>query len=212
MKQLFRQWHNLSELKKELTNRNWFPATSGNISIKVNHEPLTFLISASGKDKTKTTPDDFLLVDYQGKAVLETDLRPSAETILHTNIYNLTNAGCVLHVHTTDNNVITNLYNEEVILRNQEIIKALDIWEECATIRIPIIENDAHIPSLGEKFKKHIHEDSGAVLIRNHGITVWGKDSFDAKKRLEAYEFLFQFHIKLLSIQGGVSHGTNSYS
>ena len=54
--------------------------------------------------------------------------------------------------------------------------------------------------------------DSGAVLIRNHGITVWGRDSFDAKKRLEAYEFLFQFHIKLLSIQGGVSNGANSYS
>ncbi|HDR3898628.1 TPA: methylthioribulose 1-phosphate dehydratase, partial [Bacillus cereus] len=34
----------------------------------------------------------------------------------------------------------------------------------------------------------------------------------DAKKRLEAYEFLFQFHIKLLSIQGGVSNGANSYS
>ncbi|KEK25971.1 methylthioribulose 1-phosphate dehydratase [Bacillus gaemokensis] len=212
MKQLFRQWHNLSEIKKELTNRNWFPATSGNISIKVSHDPLTFLISASGKDKTKTTPDDFLLVDHQGKPVLETELRPSAETILHTHIYNLTNAGCVLHVHTTDNNVITNLYGEAVILRNQEIIKALDIWEEGATIRIPIIENDAYIPSLGEKFKAHVHGDSGAVLIRNHGITVWGKDSFDAKKRLEAYEFLFQFHIKLLSIQGGVSNGANSYS
>ena len=64
MKQLFRQWYDLSEIKKELTTRNWFPATSGNISIKVSHEPLTFLITASGKDKTKTTPDDFLLVDH----------------------------------------------------------------------------------------------------------------------------------------------------
>ncbi|WP_242143608.1 MULTISPECIES: methylthioribulose 1-phosphate dehydratase [unclassified Bacillus cereus group] len=212
MKQLFRKWHTLSELKKELTNRNWFPATSGNISIKVSHEPLTFLISASGKDKTKTTPDDFLLVDHQGNPVLETELRPSAETILHTHIYNHTNAGCVLHVHTTDNNVITNLYDKEVMIRNQEIIKALNIWEEGATIRIPIIENYAHIPLLGEAFKKHIQSDCGAVLIRNHGITVWGKDSFDTKKRLEAYEFLFQFHIKLLTIQGGVSSGANSYS
>ena len=41
MKQLFRQWYDLSEIK-ELTTRNWFPATSGNISIKVSHEPLTF--------------------------------------------------------------------------------------------------------------------------------------------------------------------------
>ncbi|PGZ99418.1 methylthioribulose-1-phosphate dehydratase [Bacillus pseudomycoides] len=212
MKQLFRQWQELSELKKELTDRNWFPATSGNISIKVSDDPLTFLITASGRDKTKTTPDDFLLVDHNGNPVLETDLRPSAETLLHTHIYNHTNAACVLHVHTTDNNVITNVYDKEVVLCNQEIIKALNIWEEGASIRIPIIENYAHIPTLGESFRNHIYEDTGAVLIRNHGITVWGKDSFDTKKRLEAYEFLFQFHIKLLSIKGGVQHGTNSYS
>ncbi|MGF9962952.1 methylthioribulose 1-phosphate dehydratase [Bacillus rhizoplanae] len=212
MKQLFRQWQELSELKKELTDRNWFPATSGNISIKVSDNPLTFLITASGRDKTKTTPDDFLLVDQNGTPVLETDLRPSAETLLHTHIYNHTNAACVLHIHTTDNNVITNVYDKEVVLCDQEIIKALNIWEEGASIRIPIIENYAHIPTLGESFRNHIYEDAGAVLIRNHGITVWGKDSFDTKKRLEAYEFLFQFHIKLLSIKGGVQHGTNSYS
>ncbi|MBJ8029812.1 methylthioribulose 1-phosphate dehydratase [Bacillus cereus group sp. N21] len=212
MRQLFHQWEELSKLKKELTDRNWFPATSGNISIKVSNTPMTFLITASGRDKTKTTPDDFLLVDQTGKAVLETDLRPSAETLLHTHIYNHTEAECVLHVHTIDNNVITNVYDKEISFSNQEIIKALNIWEEGATIKIPIIENHAHIPTLGEDFRKHIHDDAGAILIRNHGITVWGKDSFDAKKRLEAYEFLFQFHIKLLSIQGGVSHGANSYS
>ncbi|MDP7976967.1 methylthioribulose 1-phosphate dehydratase [Bacillus multifaciens] len=212
MRQLFRQWQELSELKKELTDRNWFPATSGNISIKVSDNPLTFLVTASGRDKTKTTPDDFLLVDQNGNPVLETDLRPSAETLLHTHIYNLTNAACVLHIHTTDNNVITNVYDQEVVFSNQEIIKALNIWEEGASIRIPIIENYAHIPTLGEQFRKHIHEHVGAVLIRNHGITVWGKDGFDTKKRLEAYEFLFQFHIKLLSIKGGVQHGANTYS
>lgn len=212
MKQLFHQWQELSELKKELTDRNWFPATSGNISIKVSDNPLTFLITASGRDKTKTTPDDFLLVDQNGNPVLKTDLRPSAETLLHTHIYNLTKAACVLHIHTTDNNVITNIYDKKVVLCNQEIIKALNIWEEGASIQIPIIENYAHIPTLGKEFRKHIHKDEGAVLIRNHGITVWGKDRFDAKKRLEAYEFLFQFHIKLLSIKGGVQHGANSYS
>lgn len=212
MRQLFRQWQELSELKKELTDRNWFPATSGNISIKVSDNPLTFLVTASGRDKTKTTPDDFLLVDQNGNPVLETDLRPSAETLLHTHIYNLTNAACVLHIHTTDNNVITNVYDQEVVFCNQEIIKALNIWEEGASIQIPIIENYAHIPTLGEQFRKHISEDTGAVLIRNHGITVWGKDGFDTKKRLEAYEFLFQFHIKLLSIKGGVQRGANTYS
>ncbi len=54
METTFRQWYDLSEIKR-VNNTKWFPATSGNISIKVSHEPLTFLITASGKDKTKTT-------------------------------------------------------------------------------------------------------------------------------------------------------------
>ena len=40
--------------------------------------------------------------------------------------------------------------------------------------------------------------DKGAVLIRNHGITAWGKDAFEAKKVLEACEFLFQYQLALL--------------
>ncbi|MDG4655732.1 methylthioribulose 1-phosphate dehydratase [Ectobacillus antri] len=205
-------WNELSEIKKDLAAKDWFPATSGNISIKVSDEPLQFLITASGKDKTKITPEDFLLVDKTGRAIEETHLRPSAETLLHVHIYNQTKAGCVLHVHTIENNVISSLYEHEVTIGNQEIIKALDIWEEGAKITIPIIENYADIPLLGETFLPHITGDTGAVLIRNHGITVWGKNGFDAKRRLEAYEFLFRFHLKLCSLQGGAYHGTNSHS
>ncbi|MBO9129870.1 methylthioribulose 1-phosphate dehydratase [Bacillus sp. 165] len=201
MKKLFTCWQELSEVKQALASRNWFPATSGNISLKVSEEPLTFLISASGMDKTKTTPEDFLLVNHEGKPVLETDLRPSAETLLHVHIYNNTNARCVLHIHTVDNNVITNLFDKEVVLKDQEIIKALGIWEEGAEIRIPIIPNHAHIPTLGDSFLPYVQGDSGAVLIKNHGITVWGTDSFDAKRRLEAYEFLFNFYLNLLTYQ-----------
>lgn len=203
MKELFRRWQELSDVKKELAAKDWFPATSGNISVKVSDEPLTFLVSASGKDKTKTTPDDFLLVDRDGRPAMETHQRPSAETILHVHVYNNTSAGCVLHVHTVENNVISSLYAQEghVVLQDQEIIKALDIWEEGASISIPVIENYAHIPTLGEAFLPHVKGDTGAVLIRNHGITVWGKDTFDAKRRLEAYEFLFRFHLALLSLQ-----------
>ena len=50
----------LAEVKKELAERDWFPATSGNLSIKVSEDPLRFLITASGKDKRKETEEDFL--------------------------------------------------------------------------------------------------------------------------------------------------------
>jgi methylthioribulose-1-phosphate dehydratase len=198
-----KKWRELAEVKAELAERDWFFATSGNLSIKVTDEPLTFLVTASGKDKRKQTDEDFLLVDAFGHPVENTNLKPSAETLLHVEIYNRTNAGCSLHVHTVDNNIISGLYGDkgEVAFSGQEIIKAFGLWEEDAAVRIPIIPNYAHIPTLAKEFAKHVDGDAGAVLIRNHGITVWGRDAFEAKKFLEAWEFLFSWHVKWLLLK-----------
>lgn len=200
MSTLESKWNELADIKDELAVRDWFMGTSGNLAIKVLNEPLQFLVTASGKDKRKRTEEDFLLVDQDGKAVGETNLRPSAETLLHCAVYGKTSAGCSLHVHTVANNVISELYGDvgQVEFQGQELIKAFDMWEEDAKLTIPIIHNHAHIPSLAKEFEEHIKADKGAVLIRNHGITVWGKDGFEAKKLLEACEFLFQFRITML--------------
>ena len=200
---LLNRWNELADVKDELAGRDWFYGTSGNLSIKVGDNPLTFLVSASGKDKRKRTDEDFLLVDHKGESIEQTHLKPSAETLLHVEIYNRTNAGCSLHVHTIDNNVISELYGDEgaVVFKGQEIIKALGRWEENAEIRIPIITNHANIPALADELASYVEGDAGAVLIRNHGITVWGRTAFEAKKHLEAYEFLFSYHVKLLSLK-----------
>lgn len=194
------KWNELADVKDELSERDWFMGTSGNLAIKVSDSPLQFLVTASGKDKRKRTNEDFLLVDEFGRPAEETNLKPSAETLLHVEIYKRTKAGCSLHVHTIDNNVISEIYGErgEVTFQGQEIIKAFNKWEEDAILKIPIIKNHAHIPSLAKAFAEHIKEDTGAILIRNHGITVWGKNAFEAKKILEASEFLFRYQLRLL--------------
>lgn len=197
---LNQRWNELADVKDELSGRDWFMGTSGNLAIKVSDEPLRFLVTASGKDKRKRTEDDFLLVDEFGRSVEDTHLRPSAETLLHVEIYRRTKAGCSLHVHTIDNNVISEVYGDtgEVSFQGQELIKAFDKWEEDAVLRIPIIRNYAHIPTLAKSFSEHVTGDTGAVLIRNHGITVWGRTAFEAKKILEASEFLFRYQLRLL--------------
>jgi methylthioribulose-1-phosphate dehydratase len=194
------KWQELADIKDELAERDWFMGTSGNLAIKVSDNPLQFLVTASGKDKRKRTEEDFLLVDEFGHAVEENHLKPSAETLLHVEIYRKTKAGCSLHVHTIDNNVISEVYGSqgEVTFKGQELIKAFNKWEEDAVLTIPIIKNYAHIPTLAQAFSEHIKEDSGAVLIRNHGITVWGRNAFEAKKILEASEFLFKYQLRLL--------------
>jgi methylthioribulose-1-phosphate dehydratase len=192
------RWEELATIKAELARRDWFPGTSGNLSIKISEDPLTFLVSTSGKDKSKQTLEDFLLVDQAGIPVNTTHLIASAETGLHREVYRRTDAGCCLHVHTVDNNIISELYAEDgqVTLENQELIKAFSVWEQNGKITIPIIENYADLTQLAEEFGQAIQPHTPAVLIRNHGITVWGKNGFEAKKHLEAFEFLFAYHVK----------------
>ena len=199
MKIFNEKWNELADIKFELATRDWFMGTSGNLSIKVKDDPIRFLVSASGKDKRKQTNEDFLLVDSNGNSVEDSKLRPSAETLLHCAVYKKTSAGCSLHVHTVANNVVSELYGDEgnIEFKGQELIKAFDLWEEDAILRIPIIRNYSDIPKLAEEFQSHILSDKGAVLIRNHGITVWGKDGFEAKKLLEACEFLFQYQLMM---------------
>lgn len=196
------RWIELADIKDELAARDWFPGTSGNLAIRVSDDPLTFLVTASGRDKRKRTDEDFVLVDATGQLIGEQTDKPSAETLLHVEIFNKTNATCSLHVHTVDNNVISELYaaNGHVTFTGQEIIKALGYWEETASVRIPIIENHADIPTLARAFAPHVTSDAGAVLIRNHGITVWGETPAAAKRYLEAYEFLFSYSLKLRAL------------
>ncbi|MDT0192697.1 MULTISPECIES: methylthioribulose 1-phosphate dehydratase [unclassified Exiguobacterium] len=196
------RWGELADIKDELAARDWFPGTSGNLAIRVSDDPLTFLVTASGRDKRKRTDEDFVLVDATGQLIGEQTGKPSAETLLHVDIFNNTNATCSLHVHTVDNNVISELYAAKghVTFTGQEIIKALGYWEETASVRIPIIENHADIPMLARAFALHVTGDAGAVLIRNHGITVWGETPAAAKRYLEAYEFLFSYSLKLRAL------------
>ncbi|KPL61333.1 methylthioribulose 1-phosphate dehydratase [Rossellomorea vietnamensis] len=202
MKSYQSEWEELADIKRELADRDWFMGTSGNLAIRVGSSPVSFLVTASGKDKRKHTKEDFLLVNAHGEAMEETGLRPSAETLLHSHIFNESSAGCSLHVHTVANNVISELYGDEGVItfRNQELIKAWDKWGEHDSLSIPIIHNHAHIPTLADTFHPYIQEDKGAVLIRNHGITVWGRTAFEAKKLLEACEFLFQYQLTVLSL------------
>ncbi|WP_214848815.1 methylthioribulose 1-phosphate dehydratase [Exiguobacterium sp. s193] len=201
-----KRYEELRAVKQELAARDWFPGTSGNLAIRTADQPTEFLVTASGKDKRQDTPDDFVHVDASGQLIGEQTGRPSAETLLHVEVFNRTTAGCSLHVHTIANNVLSELYGDrgEIRFSGQEIIKALGRWEEDAEVIVPIIENHADIPTLATAFSKHVTANQGAVLIRNHGITVWAPTAFEAKKHLEAYEFLFNYTLTLHSCRQAI--------
>ncbi|MFG0212539.1 methylthioribulose 1-phosphate dehydratase [Brevibacillus porteri] len=203
----------LDDAKLTFARRDWFPGTSGNLSIKIQNDPLQFAVTASGKDKTKLSPEDYLVVDQDSRPVDETTLKPSAETLIHAVVYKtFPKAGACFHVHTVWNNLISELYfgQRAFSIQGQELIKGLGIWEENARITVPIVENFADIPTLTAEIEKVITSEVPGVLIRNHGIYTWGGNDFEAKRHLEAFEFLFEYHARWLQLRQAVVSTTTT--
>jgi len=194
----------LNDIKIKLYNRGWFPATSGNLSYKLHEDPLFFAITSSGKDKGTVTHEDVIFVDKNAKPIEKTKQKPSAETKIHSQIYQKTDAGMVIHIHTTNNNFISQVFFDDgfVPLKDMEMIKALDIWDENAFVKVPIIENWFDLDKLAEEAGKAINPDVPGLLIRNHGIYAWGKNEFEAKRHIEAFEFMFEYMKDMIIFKG----------
>lgn len=190
----------IKAVKERLAARQLFPGTSGNLGIRcMDH---TLYVTTSGVDKYVTNDESFVHVDKWGQPI-DTELKPSLETQLHVEIFQRTKAKTSIHLHTVANNVISELYGNagQVTFRNQELIKAFGLWQETDELVVPIIENPADINQLAQLLVPHIQSDAGVVLIRNHGINVWGRTNSEALKLFEAAEFLFQYHLQLLQLQ-----------
>ena len=84
------------------------PATSSNFSMRLDSSHAA--VTVSGRDKGALTPDDIMVVDMGGKAV-GSSARPSAETLLHTHIYQrFADANAVLHTHSRTQTVASRLF------------------------------------------------------------------------------------------------------
>jgi methylthioribulose-1-phosphate dehydratase len=188
----------LRDVKELFSSRGWFPGTSGNLSVRVGDyspEQFQFAITASGKDKTVHTPEDYLFVDQNGKPCEATRLKPSAETLIHCEIYRLTGAGAIFHIHSVFNSIVSEYFwdRKAVPVDGVELIKGLNIWEEEAHIDIPIVSNFANIPSIIPEVTDRLDSRIPGILLRKHGIYAWGANAFEAKRHIEAFEFLFEY-------------------
>ena len=67
------------------------------------------------------------------------------------------------------------------------------------TLRIPVIGNTAHEEDLTEFLEEAMNQfpDTYAVLVRRHGVYVWGADWVKAKTMCECYDYLFEIYVKM---------------
>src|SRR5690606_18369043 len=109
---------------RELAVLGWTPATSSNFSHRLDDRHAA--ITVSGRDKGRLREDDIMVVDFDGRAV-GSGHRPSAETLLHTQLYTrFPDIGCVLHTHSHAQTVASRLFagSGRVRLEGYEIGRA----------------------------------------------------------------------------------------
>lgn len=195
----------LKDVKEQLAARGWFPGTSGDLSACVGKyapDEFYFAITSSAKDKAMHTPEDFLFVDAAGEACETTSLKPSRGSLIHAKIYRMTGCSAIFHVHTVFNNLISEFYGDQgfIPVQGNEQIKELGIWEENASIEIPVLPNYVDIPSIVKLVPGAIHSDIPGFVLRNHGIYAWGNSIWEAKRHLEAFEFIFELEYRRLAL------------
>ncbi|MHC8305194.1 methylthioribulose 1-phosphate dehydratase [Pseudomonas sp. PB3P13] len=185
-----------------LYGRGWSPATSSNYSARLS--PSEALLTVSGKHKGQLGPDDVLATDLSGNS-LEPGKKPSAETLLHTQLYSWrAEIGAVLHTHSVNATVLSRLTPEDCIeFEDYELQKAFSgIATHESRVRVPIFDNDQDIARLAAKVQPWLdaHPDCVGYLIRGHGLYTWGARMSDALRQIEAFEFLFECELKTRSV------------
>ncbi len=187
----------------ELAARGWTPATSSNFSMRLDDRHAA--ITVSGRDKGRLVEDDIMVVDFDGQGVA-TAHRPSAETLLHTQLYRrFPEIGCVLHTHSTVQTVASRLFAGQghIRLEGYELLKALhgNSTHETA-IDVPVFANTQDMTELAAQVDALLDRQAlWGYLIDGHGLYAWGRDMAEARRHLEAFEFLLNCELELRKLR-----------
>ncbi|KMN19975.1 methylthioribulose 1-phosphate dehydratase [Pseudomonas helleri] len=190
------------EAGRFLYGRGWSPATSSNYSARLSATEA--LLTVSGKHKGQLGIDDVLATDLSGNS-LEPGKKPSAETLLHTQLYSWRpEIGAVLHTHSVNATVLSRLTpGDSIEFEDYELQKAFSgVSTHESTVRVPIFDNDQDIERLAAKVQPWLeaHPDCVGYLIRGHGLYTWGARMSDALRQIEAFEFLFECELKTRAV------------
>ncbi|MGD2075285.1 MAG: methylthioribulose 1-phosphate dehydratase [Gammaproteobacteria bacterium] len=187
----------LMEAGRTLYDWGMVPATSGNLSARLSNGDLA--ITVSGSHKGRLGPAQIMRVDAAGHSL--DGRKPSAETLLHAQIYRqVPAAGVVLHPHSVNATLLSRVHARHLLLQDYELLKAFPgIDTHACEVVVPNFPNDQDIGRLAAEvaaYMEHHHSVHG-YLIAGHGFYTWGETVEDALRHVEAFEFLFDCELRM---------------
>nr|CAG4635711.1 EOG090X0D1G [Artemia franciscana] len=197
----------IPSLCKQFYNLGWVTGTGGGISIREGNK---IYIAPSGVQKERISPEDIFIQDVDGNDIRLPaackNLKKSQCTPLFICAYKQCNAGAVIHTHSQAAVMVTLLYpGNEFRITHMEMIKGIKNAKLGRNYRydeeliVPIIENTCQEEDLTESLAKAIEQypQTTAVLVRRHGVYVWGDTWEKAKTMCECYDYLFEVSVKM---------------
>ncbi|MGD1713886.1 methylthioribulose 1-phosphate dehydratase [Hydrocoleum sp. CS-953] len=178
--------------------KGWMVGTAGNLSARLPDN--SFWITASGRPKGELSQQDFVRVDINGQVLekLNPHFRPSAETSIHQVIYQcFPEAKACYHVHSIEANLVSNFTEGNgLLLPSLEMLKGLGIWEENPWVEMPLFGNHLEVKKIADEISDRFGDSPPkipALLIRNHGVTVWANSTESAYHYIELVEYIFRY-------------------
>lgn len=161
------------ETAMEIYTSKLVTGTWGNVSARSENSQL--IITPSGMDYNTLNPEDMLVVNMAGQ-VVEGEFKPSIETPMHIEIYkHRPDIKAIVHVHSP--------YATAFAVAHKPIPVILE--ETAQVIGHPIQVADYAIcgsNELAREVTKCINDNEKAVLLANHGLVAFGKDTEEALK------------------------------
>jgi len=197
---------NICEAGRLLHSMGMAPATSGNYSMRLDDG--SFAVTVSGFHKGRLEPDNVMRVCGEGKAL--EDKKPSAETLLHSQIYRLfPDANACLHVHSTAGVILTRLTRAVIHLKGYEMLKIFPgIHSHDVSVKLLAVENTQDMQALCDVLEKPLPKvDIPAYIIRNHGFYVWGKDMESCLNMCEAMDHMLSVEVSIRKLRAHARNG-----
>jgi len=183
----------------------WCTGTGGSISLKDTQRDLIYM-APSGVQKELMQPKDIFVLDGKDSSTLHTPMNAAGNPAklsecapLFQSAYELRGAGAVLHSHALEAVMVTLDCGDEFRVTGLEMIKGIKGNAYDDTLVIPVIENTPRECQLTASLRDAIerYPNTYAVLVRRHGIYVWGEDWKAAKRHAECYHYLFSAYLKM---------------
>jgi len=189
----------ICELSRQLYTQGWVSGTGGGVSVR---ERDRYYIAPSGVQKERLQPADIFVLDEAANVIeapSDASLKISACTPLFYNAYRIRGAGAVLHSHSINAMLATLIEGSELRVTHLEMMKGISGVGYHDEHVIPIIENTAHEADLASSLADAMraYPKAQAVLVRRHGVYVWGPDWVKAKTQAECYDYLFEASVRM---------------